>query len=236
MPKRLSILFFTLIAAILWVGKASAQATDTVPMVAKGYDRSLLIGLSASAYRGNLSPSYRTFKPGLQLGLRFQRRKRLNGKAELSISQIEGGSYFQPSAQGSDRMPNTYFKSTLVSLSYQLQLNLINTNLIRWYLGAGFGLLRYDPKDENGTRLLTRNSTRAIGETYSNITVMLPLNVGVEYKLNNRVALGLQAGWVNGQSSYLDNISKLSSSTGGGSGNDNVLSYQLNLSVGLERK
>jgi hypothetical protein len=100
---------------------------------------------------------------------------------------------------------------------------LINTQHLRWYLGTGIGITRFNPVDEQNTDLKNQTNTRAIGETYNSITISTPLYMGINYHLNNGMAIALQAGWWNTNTPYLDNIDKLSNNTG----NDNVASYRL---------
>jgi len=187
-------------------------------------NRYITIGLSANGYKGSLSNSYTVFGPGLHLGLQFNKKKRLNGSFQLFYGQISGDNLNQAFAVRTDnRKPNSYFKTSLFIASYQLNLNLINTQHLRWYLGTGIGITRFNPVDEQNTDLKNQTNTRAIGETYNSITISTPLYMGINYHLNNGMAIALQAGWWNTNTPYLDNIDKLSNNTG----NDNVASYRL---------
>lgn len=76
------------------------------------------------------------------------------------------------------------------------------------YISQGLGLIRYEPKDENNEPLQKKFDTRASNETYNNVSLMLPTQAGINYILKNGYGVGLQAGWLNPQTDYIDNISQ----------------------------
>ncbi|MCR6638832.1 MAG: hypothetical protein NVV82_07550 [Sporocytophaga sp.] len=103
--------------------------------------------------------------------------------------------------------PNTYFKTTLIGINYDLQLNLIKRKWGCFFISQGIGLMRFTPKDQHNDKLQTKLSTRAKGEDYNNVTFVFPTKAGVMFFLPSWYAIGLQAGYLNPTSDYLDNIS-----------------------------
>lgn len=63
-------------------------------------------------------------------------------------------------------------------------------------------------KDEYGNSFQNQLTSRAADETYGNVTIMLPTQAGAMYLLPNGYGAGIQGGWANPQTDYLDNISQ----------------------------
>jgi hypothetical protein len=125
--------------------------------------------------------------------------------------------------------PNTFFKTSTVSLHYDLRYNFFRKEKWKVYASLGFGLLRFNPKDESDNNLQDFQNTRAENETYGNIVAVIPLQLGAMYFLNNGFGTNFQFGFLNPTTDYLDNISDLGEETGG----DNVLQFRFSLLVPL---
>jgi hypothetical protein len=119
--------------------------------------------------------------------------------------------------------PNTYFKTSLISMGYELRIHILKKESFVVYVSPGISLLRFEPKDEFKQSYSNQFSTRARGEEYSNISLMLPLKIGGSYYLSNGYGIGVDAGFLNPLTDYIDNISQW----GNKSKKDNLL--QLNL-------
>jgi hypothetical protein len=231
-------LYFTLgliccINTIAIAQKDSVQVSAIEAIRTPTPHRYFTVGNSANGYKGSLSNRYSSFGPGVHLGLQFNKKKRLNGSFQLFFGQVSGDNLNAAFATRTDnRAPNSYFKTSLFVASYQLNLNLVNTKNVRWYAGTGFGITRFNVRDEQDRNLSAQPNTRAIGENYNNITLSLPLYMGINYHFVNGLAIALQAGWWNTNTPYLDNIDKLGSKTG----NDNVASYRLSLWIPFQNQ
>jgi len=183
------IIIATFVSQLLYAQKADSLSTH-LP------NRYITIGLSANGYKGSLSNSYTSFTPGIHAGLQFNRKKRLNGSFQMFYGQISGDNLNQAFAVRSDnRKPNSYFRTSLFIASYQLNLNLINTQHLRWYLGTGIGITRFNPVDDQNTDLKDQTNTHALGETYISITISTPLYMGINYHLLNGMEIALLAEW-----------------------------------------
>ena len=90
--------------------------------------------------------------------------------------------------------PNTFFRSSLISLHYDLRYNFIRKERLKAYVSLGFGLVRFNPKDQEDNSLQDLLDTRADNETYGNITAMLPLQAGAMYFLDNGFGASFQMG------------------------------------------
>jgi hypothetical protein len=182
----------------------------------------LHVGFEIPAYAGDLN-KYAQFNGAFALN----HKERLNGQFTFLIGTVKGENRrldIPPSAIA----PNRFFSTSLIEFSYQVNYHLIKTPNFGLYIGQGIGLLRFDPKDENDESLSGQADTRAEGESYRNITLMLPTKVGVQYVFDNHFGVGFEAGWHNPLTDYLDNISDL-----GTGGSDNILGFRISLLIPL---
>lgn len=201
-------------AFILAVTTGSAQQSDPY----------LNFGGGLLSYNGDMG-SFDESGMGLTMGIRFTKKKLLNGSFNLGFGSVsDDDPTILPAMQVGDVRPNTYFKSSLAYFNYTLNINILKNEKWWIYAAQGIGFLRFSPKNENGENLVDFDNTREAGEDYRTSTFMLPTSVGAVYHLSDEWGVGISAVLLNIQTDYLDNISNL-----GNSGNDNVLSISFNL-------
>lgn len=214
--KVLTIQNVILIMALLIARAGMAQdTTQTNILQAKPMPkRWFCVGLSANAYRGDLSSRYAAWTPAFVAALQLNRAKRLNGSLQLSIGSVQGQQlgYNYTDNQNPSSTPNNYFKTSFFCLGYQLQYNLIKTRKFCWYVAQGFEFMRFTPRDNQDKALADQKNTRAQEETYGSSSTTLPTSMGMNYFFENGIGLGIKTGWRNPSTDYLDNISKLSNS------------------------
>jgi len=223
MPLSFLTILFVLLSAVLSV---SAQQ---VQHVTKFID----FGVSTNAFKGDLSHSYTDWANAVHIGLKFNKKKRINGHFNLMVGnafaqnpdyRFDNGITPQPS-------PATFVKISLITVHYEAQLNLYKNKNWAFYLYQGIGICRFDPRDSENKKLSDQLNTRAQGESYSNVTIALPNGIGASYLFTNGFAVGFQAGWLNTNTDYLDNTSKW----GDRAGNDNILSYKMSVFLPLKK-
>lgn len=189
--------------------------------------------VSANAYKGDLNRSYEKWTGAFHAGLQLYSKKRINGHLGLMVGTITGDnpdySFLDNSGNST---PNTFFKTSVLGLNYDLQLNLIKKTCYRVYLVQGAGLLRFNPKSADNAPLTDKFSTRAKDENYNNITFFLPTGIGAMYIFKNGYAAGVQATFLNITSDYLDNISQW----GSRKKTDNILSYKFSFYIPVRYK
>lgn len=193
-------------------------------------NRYFTVGLSANAYKGSLSANYQSFRPAFHIGLQLNRKKRLNGSFNLAVGSYvvdQGTNAPLFNTDANTRVPNTFATSTFIALHYGLSLYVIKNRYFNWYLGTGFGLMRFNPQDAEGANLLDQRLTRQSNENYSTVTSVIPLNTGVNFFHESGYGLGFQVGWWNTNTQYLDNVGKFATEQK----NDNLLSYKFSLLV-----
>lgn len=193
----------------------------------------MVIGLSAASYKGSLSPAYTRWTPAYQLGIRFQKRRILNGMISVSFGKVIGESrtYKVPSGPDPQIVPVNRFETSFIGLQYDLQILLFQYKGLRFFASQGLGILRFSPKDWDGNDLTSRDRTRAKGETYSTLSFMFPTQVGLMYTFSNGMGLSCTAGWVNTTTNYLDNMDKLATSNQG----DNMAMYKMQFLFPIRR-
>jgi hypothetical protein len=185
----------------------SAQAQSTGP---KQVSRFLEIGVSANAYRGDLGIANPKWSSAFQAGLKLNFKKRFNSHFNIAIGNITGQNpeYRFENTDTIAATPNLFFKTNFVAANYDLQVHLLKYKGIMVFVSQGIGLIRYEPKDANNQSLGDNFDSRVANETYGNISLLWPTQAGVNYIFNNGYGVGLQAGWLNPQTDYLDNISQ----------------------------
>ncbi len=188
-------------------------------------------GLSYNAYRGDLGNGYQSGGLAAHLSFMFAHEKKLHGGLHLAAGSFSGHELSQATPDfGTEILPNTYVKTSFISVHYGLQYDIIRYKGLLLYVSQGLGIIRFSPEDEFGNPLIDALSTRASNESYSNAAAILPTQAGLDYTLPNQIGVGIKAGWLNTTSDYLDNLGQLGSKDG----NDNVLQLLLQLHFPLK--
>jgi hypothetical protein len=212
---------------------AYAQAQDSLKVTpSRKVTRFFEIGISANAYKGDLSASYQKWTPAFQAGLKLNFKKRINSHINLAIGSVSGENLnYTVSSESTTptATPNTFFKTSFVAVNYDLQVHLLKYKGFMLYVSQGLGIIRYEPKDAQNKKLLDVFTSRASNESYSNVSAVLPTQMGVNYVLSNGYGFGFQAGWLNLQNDYIDNISLW----GNRQKKDNALLYRFTFMVPL---
>ena len=188
-------------------------------------------GFSMNQVRSDLQSEYSAYTGSFMLGIQLNRSKRLNGSFGISYGKVSDENSQYTYSGDAQARPNRFFNSSLFTIQYDLHVNILKKKNFILYLSQGIGLARYKPEDELGNPLQDRYTTRAANETYGNSSIMLPTKLGFVYLLPNAWGLGLEAGYLNPMTDYLDNISQW----GNKKGNDNVLLFSFKVYAPLRR-
>lgn len=184
------------------------QDTTFIKTEKPKYLRFLEIGVGATAYKGDLNSRYDYWASSLQIGIKFNKKERLNSHLNLTIGSVVGqNNQYKFTSNNVQTTPNLYFKTSIFSFQYDLQYNFIKKTNFILYMSQGIGFLRFVPKDEEGKELQDQRNTRASDETYENTTIILPLSFGAMYILKNGYGFGVQTSYLFPQTDYIDNIS-----------------------------
>lgn len=218
--------FFVLI--LLFSSAAAVAQTRTLPK------RFVELGVSANSYKGDIRHSYTDWATGVNVGILFNKAKRVNGHFNLMIGSAvaQNPNYFFDDGSDPQPTPNEFARIKMYAFNFDLHINLYKKNNFIVYLYQGLGLVRFDPRDSENKKLLDQLNTRAQGETYSNISFMLPHGLGVLYVSKPGFGVGFQAGYLNTTSDYLDNVSKW----GDRAKKDNILSYKMTVYIPFSKE
>lgn len=175
-------------------------------------------GPSLIKYNGELG-SYNNNSGAIQLGLQFNKQDKLNGALNFGFGSATGDDInFGPEVEiSTEPNPNNFFKSNFIFFHYELHYNFLRKENYQVYISQGAGIFRFNPKSDLGEDLQDLTETRFQGETYRNASIMLPTSLGGVYFLPNKYGIGLQLGFYNTMTKYIDNIGELGDNT-----NDNI--------------
>ncbi len=205
-------LFYILFSAICTVS-AQAQLEEKKPELA--------LGISTNAYRGDLGSGYNKWTSAFQISYYFKHQRRFHGGIHAGMGTVTGQNVERSFAGLSPvPTPNRFFSTNFVTVNYGLQFDILSFKHWDFYVSQGFGIIRYNPKDQFDETLQDNFQTRAPNEGYSNVSVILPSYLGITYHFSNGFGFGVQGGFTNTMTDYLDNISQL----GKKQGNDNIVS------------
>lgn len=188
--------------------------------------REVVLGIGGSRYNGDLGNGYGSSSLLFTVGLKLNREKRLHGNVSLTLGSVSGHELGYQYDEEPSATPNTSFSTSLVGLNYDPQYYIIDWEKFKLYFSQGIGFVRYQPRDESDNNLLDQSETRPEGETYGNLALMLPTQFGVRYYIKTKYSVGLQFGWLNTMTDYLDNLNNW----GNRDGNDNVFTSKVVLS------
>lgn len=192
------------------------------------WNAKIAVGASANAYRGDLGDAYDQWAAACHVSFLMNHQNRLHGGLHGSLGTITGEAFSSNTLDlDMTYTPNTFFRTKFLSVHYTLQYDIIRRKFLTVYISQGLGLMRFMPQDQFNQPLQNQQNTRASNETYSNVTAILPTQLGIDYYFPNRFGVGLKAGWLNTTTDYLDNTSQL----GSRQGSDNVLQFQFLLLV-----
>ncbi|MEP2024895.1 MAG: hypothetical protein ABJH98_14145 [Reichenbachiella sp.] len=185
------------------------------------------VGIGPAFYSGDLGSAYSSGSLLFNFGLKLNKDKKLNGNIKVAIGSISGQEldYTTTDNTGITATPNTYFKTSFFGLNYEAQYNFVHREQLKVYISQGIGLFRFNPKDQYDNDLIDQPDTRPIGESYRNMIIQLPTQLGAKYYLPNDFAFGIQFGFINPITDYLDNLGIW----GNKNGNDNILSIQFEI-------
>jgi hypothetical protein len=192
------------------------------------------LGFSTNSYKGDISHSYSDWATGVHLGILFNKAKRINGHFNLMIGSAvaQNPNYFFDDGSDPQPTPNEYARIKMIAFNYDLHVNLYKKKNLIVYLYQGIGMVRFDPRDTENNKLQDQLNTRAQGETYSNITLMLPHGIGAAYVFQPGLGIGFQAGYLNPTSDLIDNVS----AWGNRDKKDNILSYKMTVYIPFSPK
>ncbi|MFL5730768.1 MAG: hypothetical protein ACJ75J_14870 [Cytophagaceae bacterium] len=212
------------------------MAQTMPPVQTTPSDKYVELGISATAYKGDLNHSYEKFSSCFHLNIHFKKTdRRINPYLGFMIGNVTGQnptySVTDSDTSAATPSPNKFFKTSLFSANFGLLISLVRKENFNLYIGQGLGVMRLNPKDADNKSLADQFNTRSDNEVYNNFTFMLPTFAGMTYRFKNDYRVGFQAGWLNPTTDYIDNISVWGSNPK----KDNILSYKFSFYIPLAK-
>jgi hypothetical protein len=172
--------------------------------------RAIVAGFSSWQYSGSYAGS-QPLNAGFFVGFKTNKARYFNTRFELGFGRAQGQSMTFANLYGnSNQGPSPSFITDIYYGGLDLNLNILKKPSHTLYITGGIGLMRFDPKDGQGNGLATINTTRQLGEAYSQSSVWFPLGIGATYWILNGPGIGLQVTYQNPSTRYIDNVDKLS--------------------------
>ncbi len=194
--------------------------------------RFIELGICPIAYKGDLISNYSYWTSSFYVGVKFNKKKRINSEIGLMIGKVAAQNLNYTYNLHPPVIPEQrYFKTNFLLLNYSLRLNLIKTRRHQVYISQGIGALKFSPKDKNNNSLIDDKSSRANKETYNNLSLSFPTKIGFMVNLINNFGFGMEAGFLNPVTDYIDNISKQSNYKK----KDNILMYKFSFYIPLSK-
>lgn len=182
--------------------------------------------LGGALYRGDLnsfSPIPKTLKdiqPAIGLIYRYNKNERFSLRLNGIYGKVQADDAKSRSIHQKQR--NLHFRSTIIELSGQLELNYLefkigsNQTPSSAYLFGGIGGFYFNPQANLGGNwvnlqpLSTEGQGTALSskKPYSRIQVAVPMGVGVKLNISEFIGLGIEWGWRKLFTDYLDDVSK----------------------------
>ncbi|TAE46516.1 MAG: hypothetical protein EAZ89_19940 [Bacteroidetes bacterium] len=215
---------FTLFTLLLIPAFASAQDPPAPLRVS--------IGMAGFSYEGDFTygeEKFRRFYPGTNFAIQFEGKKPLQLQVNAGFGKFREQSDDQFLLAADGVTPNTYVETSFFYTDLRLTLRLLKHSPVRPVLGAGLGMLNFNPRDQEGTFLGENIFSRLENEVYGTTALIIPLSAGLEMRLNRKISLGLAYIYRITASDYLDNVSAL----GLKQGNDALYNAQLSLNFTL---
>jgi hypothetical protein len=140
----------------------------------------------------------------------------VNLRAGVTIGKLVGNDRYN--TKDYLQLRNLNFESRIAELSLLGELHIFNLNTINWtpYVFGGLALFKFNPYtyDSSETKTYLKPlSTEGQGlpgydtKPYSLTQFAIPVGFGVKYALNDRIRLGLEAGFRKTFTDYIDDVS-----------------------------
>jgi hypothetical protein len=219
------------VSLILFAFPLILFAQDSTEVVKSSLQRNawFQLGFASNAYKGDLQ-GYNKWTPSLQFGIIFNKKKRVNGEFNFNFGKIIGENPDYVFTANLNASPNVYFQTNFINFNYQIHINFIKKENFKFYAFQGFGAINFNVKNEYNENFAQKKSTRAANEVHNNFSITLPHGIGLLYTLKNNFGFGVQTGFLNTRTDYLDNIS----AWGNSNKKDNVLFARFQMLIPLQ--
>ncbi len=204
-------LLLVLLALLLGADIASAQS-----FYAMRRQRSLIFvgGIGTSTYLGELSNpgDYLNAKPTVSVGLQYYLNRKISVRADFTWFQLSGDDAKADNESRRKRNLNFYsnnFEMTAVGIYnlYPHGRTFYQRPQFNIYGFAGIGLMYFNPKTEYQGQTYSLHDLKTELVNYSTITPVIPMGIGVRFKIGPFMNLSFEGGYRKTFTDYLDDVS-----------------------------
>ena len=177
------------------------------------------LALQGSYFYGDVAGGIRTTRPGVE----FSVVQKVSSHSSLGISvggvRLLGSDYLNASlynsTQQNEHVRNLHFRTDVISFKgfYEYDLlpsykDYLRRPIYNIFFKAGLGVFYFDPKtkDSIGTWVSLR-PMRTEGKSYSSYSAMIPLSLGVRYKISYHFDFEVEFTYNYTFTDYLDDVS-----------------------------
>lgn len=177
------------------------------------------LALQGSYFYGDVSGGLRTIRPGIEGSVIRKVSPRISIGGALGWVELLGSDYLNnsltKSVQQEKYIRNLHFKSSVQSVHGFVQYDIlpsykdyIKRPIYNVYLKAGLGVFHFEPKTKDSTGAWVKlRPLETEGKSYSNYSAMLPLSIGVRYKIAYHFDFEVEFSYVYTFTDYLDDVS-----------------------------
>ena len=177
------------------------------------------LALQGTYFYGDVSGGLRTIRPGLEFSVMRKKSPRVTLGLAAGWLQLMGSDYLNNSltnpVQHNAHIRNLHFKSNVLSLHSFMQYDIIPSYrdyvkrpIYNVFIKAGLGAFYFEPKAKDSTgNWVNLRPLKTEGKSYVNYSVMIPLSVGVRYKVGYHLDFEAELSYVYTFTDYLDDVS-----------------------------
>ena len=186
------------------------------PLSAQNSEIGLVLG--GTAYRGDIEVRPSTTVPQMRLLFggyyRYNTAKRWRFRAQLVAGQLYADEkrYFLPSVDNWRERRGISFKTTLVELSLLPEWRVFTVNDFDFYVFTGVAGFYFKPTtdyNEPFSMAIIGSPNLDKNATFSNFSAAIPVGGGVQWHVNDKMAIGLEASGRKTFADYVDGLSKM---------------------------
>lgn len=186
------------------------------------------IGLMGVSYEGDLTDAETAFQrihPGGNISVQFDGKAFIQPQFNVGFGEFREQSDFMKLSNTPDVIPNSFVSTSFFYTDLRLRGRFMRTKAIQPVLGAGIGLIFFNPKDQDGNYLGENIFTRLSEEQYNTTVPSFVGTAGLTARINATVSAAIEYNYRMVNSDYLDNIGLL----GTRSGNDKLHSLEVSM-------
>ncbi len=186
------------------------------------------IGLMGVSYVGDLTDAETAFQrihPGGNISVQFDGKAFIQPQFNVGFGEFREQSDFLRPSTTPEVIPNTFVSTSFFYTDLRLRGRFMRKKAIQPVLGAGIGLIFFNPKDQDGNYLGENIFTRLSEEQYNTTVPSFVGTAGLTARINSTVSTAIEYSYRMVNSDYLDNIGML----GTRNGNDKLHSLEVSM-------